>query len=107
MASGKTKKDECLEACTEATNLDSEAAELTPGSPEQVMLGIIASRSFEFLTFISNYVSLQLEKLRQALEKYEWAVTLLGFVANQELKSLENFKKTYTLKPSFCSLVNF
>jgi vacuolar protein-sorting-associated protein 4 len=69
MASNKTKKEECFEACRDATRSDAESFELHSRSPEQV------------------------ERLRQTVEKYDRAIALLTFVASQELKSIENFKE--------------
>mmetsp|Transcript_80621 Transcript_80621/g.215993 ORF Transcript_80621/g.215993 Transcript_80621/m.215993 type:complete len:112 (+) Transcript_80621:96-431(+) len=65
----KSKKDECMETCEEATRLDKEADLLEGRSPEQ------------------------LDKYRQAADKYERAIALLTYVADQELKQCESYKK--------------
>ena len=87
----KTKEEECLDACTEATKLDGEADDLPQGSPEKVCAMAWTSSCVLHL-FTPCFT--QVAKWRQAVEKYERAIALLVFVANQKLKSLESFKKT-------------
>ena len=57
--SGKSKKEECLEACEEATKLDSEAGSLTPGSAEQVTV-----KKYQILVFEGADLILSFDRLK-------------------------------------------
>ena len=82
MASKKTKKEECFDACKDAAKSDSESLDLHSRSPEQI------------------------ELVRQTVEKYDKAIVLLTFVASQELKSIENFKEANPGSAVSCALFN-